>query len=207
MKQPQKRTGRAFRSILAGLGLYGCLALVACGCEPIPAVEAAQRGIGTAIFSTGSCNSTPFSRIAPSLCLRTAAGSAAASITINATCTTLDLSAGAAVPSSARAVVGRVGLTLESGTAAGLQDIRVAFFSNSGCTLKLPTDQEGTGGTIDAQLASRASVADGVIDVATFTPIILYTQGATTIYAIKTESLVAGGATAAAFWGVTAFYD
>lgn len=191
---------RFIATVLASLGLAWVLSSCALG-----EADARQRGIGAGQFSTGRCvavTDTEYTRIAPSVCIRTAE-TLPDTLAIATTCTTVNLATWVLQAGSSQRVVFTARPQLLSGTAVGALSVGVVFYADSGCTDQLPmsipaSSQWGAYSPITTagELISNHTVS---FEVATF--------GAGTIYATKSQSVPAGGSTVMLLTGIQMFYD
>lgn len=156
----------------------------------------------TGPLSSGLAAATGYTRIAPNMQIQTGAPPAATAITT--ACTTIPMTGTYHVPATAKAITAHISLTLQTGTAIGLQSVQANFFSDAGCTTAL-------GGT---QVSSSKNLynLDNYITAGQYNPavpatVFLYSNGAANIYAKKVESLTTGGASTAFFLEVPIIYD
>jgi hypothetical protein len=139
------------------------------------------------VSSTLPCG-TNHARTGPNNCTRTTTD--ASGVTVGTGCTTVNLLSNWDVPSAAKTVDLTATFTLVGGSAAGVESIGLAFFSDAGCTTALGGWGQST--TIIYQGYVQA-VAAGQYSVHLHGN--LYNNGATTIYAKKTETVAGTGST------------
>ena len=195
----------AIRRRLLGL-LAGLAALVAIGVG-FGLHEAQGRGVGlgTGIFSTGSCVAG-FDRIAPSLCSRTTA--IITPTTVNTTCTTVDLAGSLGINSTARQVELILAVGVISGTSVGFEAVALTLYSDSGCTVKLPTNTGPSLSFSDLYVEAYSPITSAGIGLGSVGGVsVAVINGQTTIYARRNQTIVAGGSTTASVVAAPRYYD
>lgn len=183
------------------LVLVALAALLACG-----DVDAGQRGIGSGVWSTGSC-STPtagtYTRVAPGECVKATSGqwTGWATLSTPSSCTLVDVSD--RINTSSRFLWVFVVHTHKSGTAVGAQDTSVDFFTDAGCSTTVPTWFYGPN-----LLRSWSGTTSAGVDVGSVSgSVLLYTAGATSYYARFTTNRVTGGTTTIDLYDPFAYRD
>lgn len=158
--------------------------------------------IVTAGISDSRACATNYTRVGPVLCHYT--GAAPTISTINTTCTTLDLNATYGVPATAKTVTLITRGVLQSGTVAGVEDTKVRYYSDNGCTVKLQanvnTPAEGWGAYSTLVTAGITIWAGQAIDL-------YYINGTTTIYALHSDTLTTGASVLASLNGVLRYSE
>lgn len=203
-------TGRGLAALLGGMlllaGSYGWWLVY----------DASARGVGlgTGIFSTGSCGSSgAMTRQAPSFCIRVAQGSQGQyegiQTSSGSTCTAVDFTADD-IPPYAQAVVVQVYWQLyRSATTTGYQSGQIGLYTDATCTT--PNRVVSDGGYSYAPTESAVmyatdgggSLADVRSKIVTF-----YTRGNNTaLYIGRTATVIAGGTVTTGLVGPNAFYD
>jgi hypothetical protein len=97
---------------------------------------------------------------------------------------------------------------LFTGTAAGDESVTLFFYSDSGCAIKLPTNISTSAATTDLEISAIATttVASHILERQKAV-IRLWSEGQTTVYAKKVDTIVAGGSTVAQTDGIFLYYD
>lgn len=154
------------------------------------------------ILSSTRAAATGFTRIGPNMQIQTGAPPATTAITT--ACTAIALTSTYNVPATSKAITAHVILRLATGTAIGLQNVQVHFYSDAGCTTILGGTQVVT--TLEVENLDNYLTAGYSNPQVTGTAF-LYSNGAANIYAKKFETLTTGGATSVTFNEVPIIYD
>lgn len=143
-----------------------------------------------------------FTRITPNLSIRTAG--APGSTAIGTTCTAISLNATYGIPATALSITASLTVSLSGGTATGLVGAQPIFYSENTCTTRLGGQQSAQNAFWEVFSSVTASQLVSLVQV---TPFQLYINGATTIWAKKTEVLCTGCTTAVSFIDAYAYTD
>lgn len=193
--------------------VFCLVALVSCGDihfdANTPSVQAQVQGeVIPALFlgvdaNRGACVDVRYARISPGLCAKVSS-TIGSSFAINTTCTAVNLASAYGITGLVKSVVVAVDFQLITGTATGTEGVYLDVFSDSGCTVLLPSS--------GIALPPRLTLYSGTTTAGLFLGRIsvlmaLFIQGQTTIYMKKTEGLVTGGSTVVQVWEVNSYND
>jgi len=178
----------------------------------IDADTGAKTLAGAYTFSTVPAGSAAcaanFTRVGLTTCVYTAtSGGSAYGITTS--CTTMAIGAGNNIPVTAKAILLPVYGSILGGSSAGYISGRIEFYSDSGCTTELPYGGAATVSRHPFEWGAYAPTGFNGSTIGTWPfQILLYTNGATTIYGKLAQlSSPSGTSIDAIIYGVSAYYE
>lgn len=156
----------------------------------VPLMEADETVSGTWHFThppvSDTACATDYTRVGTSKCVHST-NSNPSQITINSTCTTIDLNSQYGVPSTAKSVLLLIRLSETSGTVTGTPITYVEYYTDSGCsTILNDVVPKPEIAVYSAQTSAGRNIEE--IDAG----VNMYINGATTVYMKRLDTTITG---------------